>query len=141
MTVVFINPGTGPVEGATLDNAYENMAALLKDAKLDGATFNRDCDAEEEGGRFSFLVTIPGYSEKHGDVPVDMPGIPLKRVRYTGAASQNICDFPRLYVDGSSWVWKFAVSILRDWVKDHEEAEEEDRRWRAAQRQGEGEKK
>lgn len=123
--MIIISPGTGPVEGATIDHAYANMDALLKDAGLVGATWSRDIDAEEQGGRFSFLVNIPG-AERFGRLTVDMPGIPLERVRYTGDEGQNIWDFPRLYVDGSSWVWKFAVNRLRDWVSDNEEAGREE---------------
>jgi len=41
-----------------------------------------------------------------------MPGLPLDLVRYTGENGQNIWNFPRLYLDDSSWVWKFAANIL-----------------------------
>lgn len=40
-----------------------------------------------------------------------MPGIALENVRYVGADDQNIWDFPRLYVEGSSWVWEFGVRV------------------------------
>lgn len=140
MTQVFINPGSGPVDGATLDHAYANMTQLLKDAGLKTAAFarNPDPDSEEDDGRFAFLVTIPG-AERFGPLTVDMPGIPLDEVRYTQAPGQNIWHFPRLYVDGSSWVWMFAVSRLRDWISDHEEGEEERRKdLLAARREREG---
>ena len=39
---------------------------------------------------------------------VDMPGLPLAKVRFTGAKSQDIWTFPRLYVDDSSWVWLYS---------------------------------
>lgn len=110
MTMVIINPGTGPVEGATLDHAYHNMAALLADAGMPGGMFNRDCEAkEEDDGRFAFTTRVEGK-----DVSILMPGLPLDEVRYTGEPGQNIWNYPRLYVDGSSWVWKFAVSQLKD---------------------------
>jgi hypothetical protein len=35
-------------------------------------------------------------------------------LRFTGAADQNIWDFPRLYVNGSSWVWIYAVGSVAD---------------------------
>lgn len=107
--MIIINPGTGPVAGAHIDRAYENMAALLVDAKLPDATFARDAEAVEDDGRFAFVVTL---ADKR--VEVLMPGIALKRVRYTGARRQNIWDFPRLYVDGDSWVWMYAVNRLRE---------------------------
>jgi hypothetical protein len=39
-----------------------------------------------------------------------MPGLPVEQVRYMGESGQNIWDFPRLYVDDSSWIWEFALS-------------------------------
>lgn len=114
--MIIINPGTGPVEGATLDHAYENMRALLKDCGHPDAKFRRDPEADVEGGRFPFLVTCPPDEDhpKAWEVTVDMPGISLAKVRWTDAKGQNIWDFPRLYVDGSSWAWKFAVNAPRD---------------------------
>ncbi|HEX8726947.1 MAG TPA: hypothetical protein VF737_16270, partial [Gemmatimonadaceae bacterium] len=49
----------------------------------------------DHAGRFAFDVVFDGRS-----VSVLMPGLPLERVRYTGAAGQRISRFPRLYVDG-----------------------------------------
>ena len=116
MTMVIINPGTGPVEGSTLEHAYRNMEALLRDAGCPAAKWRRDPARDVEGGRWPFLVTCPPNAEepREWDCLVDMPGIPLDEVRYVGGPGQNIWDFPRLYVDGSSWVWKFAVSQLRE---------------------------
>jgi hypothetical protein len=41
-----------------------------------------------------------------------MPGLLLSQVRYTGDGYQNIWDYPRLYVDGDSWVWKYAIEVI-----------------------------
>lgn len=110
-----INPGTGPVVGSTLDNAHANMQKLLEDAGFPDASWRRNVDAPEDDGRFSFLVECPADDEhpRGYACSVDMPGISLEAVRYVGAKDQNIWHFPRLYVDGSSWVWKFAVNALR----------------------------
>ena len=43
-----------------------------------------------------------------------MPGKPLDKVRYVGSPDQNIWDYLRLFVDGKSWVWEFAVGKARD---------------------------
>lgn len=125
--MIIINPGTGPVEGATLDHAYENMRALLKDCGRPEAKFRRDPETDVEGGRFPFLVTCPPDGEEHHkewEVTVDMPGIPLEEVRFLGKKDQNIWHFPRLYVDGSSWVWKFAINSLRARLAPENESEE-----------------
>jgi hypothetical protein len=70
-------------------------------------------------GRYKFNVV----HEKTGKIvtDVDMPGIPIEKVRYTGTEDQNIWHYPRLYVDGSSWVWLYALHSLRDFVKDFHE--------------------
>ncbi len=114
--MVVINPGTGPVEGSTLDNAYTNMAALVRDAGWPGAKCRRDPTRDVEGGRWPFLITCPPNKDepREWELLVDMPGIPLDEVRYTGEPGQNIWHFPRLYVDGSSCVWKFAVNQVRE---------------------------
>jgi hypothetical protein len=106
--VVHVNPGTGPVVGATVEDARANVDALLRDAGVDPTSVEVDRDpAYDDGGRFSFVV--------HGavrDCEVDMPGLPLDRVRFTGAPDQDIWQFPRMYVDGGSWVWKYAVGFV-----------------------------
>lgn len=118
--VVIINPGSGPVAGATVDHAYTNMAKLLEDSGC-GPEFHRDPDpkSEDGDGRFAFLVPCaPSKRHPRGrDVSVLMPGIPLERVRYMGEPRQRILDFPRLYVDGNSWVWEFAIDALRREVR------------------------
>lgn len=57
---------------------------------------------------------------------VDMPSLSLEKIRYMGEKTQNIWDFPRLYVNGSSWVWKYAtikkdevVETLQLWMDDY----------------------
>lgn len=134
-----INPGTGPVDG-TREQARANMDVLAADVAAehgydlgtatitfvpveaetvrvepftmvlsDGRTVTTEpaehtCDPEADG-RFTFALAF-------GDVSfeIEMPGVPVERVRYTGADDQNIWDYPRLYVDGSSWVWRYAVA-------------------------------
>ena len=44
-------------------------------------------------------------------IEIQMPGLPVDRVRFLDEDGQNIWDFPRLYVDDSSWVWKYALSV------------------------------
>lgn len=63
----------------------------------------------EPDGRYPFRVTVNGRSHL-----VEMPALPLDAVRFLGGAGQNIWDFPRLFVDGSSWVWKYALHELQE---------------------------
>jgi hypothetical protein len=103
MINVIINPGSGPVANALLTNAEANIQQFIKDCGIEGITAAHSPEGDERG-RFLFVLT-------RGEVQheVEMPGLPIEQVRYTGAADQSILDFPRLYVDGSSWVWKYAV--------------------------------
>lgn len=108
---IYINPGSGPVAGADLMHAETNMATFLVDvATKRGVTFQSERKPDlDERGRFGFRIFIEG--EQH---EVEMPGLPLAEVRWMDDPDQNIWDFPRLYVDGDSWVWKYAIDIEPD---------------------------
>lgn len=120
---LIINPGTGPVEGATRENAVRNLDVFVEDVDalrsqegrvgLVKAVYVGDNDRD---GRFACKINVNG-----AEIEVDMPGIPLDQVRFTEAENQNIWNFPRLYVNGSSWVWKYGVSIA---AKDPEDDDE-----------------
>lgn len=105
--MMIINPGSGPVGGATIENATLAIEAFITDLGLDDITMTQDSTTGDRG-RFAFTLRRGEYETK-----IDMPGIPLDRVRYTGAEDQNIWHFPRLYVDGSSWVWCYAINSAR----------------------------
>lgn len=108
---LFINPGAGNVPDATGEHATANMHQFMADLNLPGAVFTPL--PSEDSGRYLYLVR---YHNRAYDV--DMPGIPLDKVRFTGASDQNAWNYPRLYVDGSSWLWLYAVRILRGDLTD-----------------------
>lgn len=104
---VIINPGSGPVDGATFENAQANMVTFCVDLVKTGVAKEAaflDTMASSRG-RWEFIVTADG-----NEYEVEMPGLLLERVRFMDREDQNIWDFPRLYVDGSSWVWMFALT-------------------------------
>jgi hypothetical protein len=119
---IIINPGTGPVTGATLENADENIRQFVQDLRdglfRDGPDhcefakiFVRRGDTSwDEDGRFAFVIWGKTVDGQDWENEIDMPGLPLDQVRWIDGPDQNIWDFPRLYVDGSSWAWKFALS-------------------------------
>ena len=112
MVNVVINPGSGPVAESTEELAAENMKQFVVDCNSAWLSFTRAADRDYGNGRFAFLLTNGVRTHE-----IQMPGIPLEKVRFMGEAAQNIWDFPRMYVDGSSWVWR--VGILddpRDWA-------------------------
>jgi hypothetical protein len=106
---LFINPGSGPVLGASEEHAAANITVFADDLRraglgVDGCTRTPDADGE---GRYAFTLTMTDGRS----IEIQMPGLPVDRVRYLGTDGQNIWHFPRLYVGGSSWVWKFALEI------------------------------
>lgn len=108
---VFINPGSGPVAEATEQHATHNTAVFILDLStrnlpVVGAT--RIPDSDYGDGRYAFSLAMSDGRT----VEVQMPGLPLDRVRWLGAEGQDIWDFPRLYVDDSSWIWFFALNAM-----------------------------
>jgi len=108
---IFINPGSGPVSGATEENATINVATfaqeIVKRHKIAVTAVTRAPETDYGDGRFGFSLTMADGR----NIEVQMPGLPLDQVRYADRETQNIWDYPRLYVDGSSWVWMFAVDV------------------------------
>ena len=108
MINVIINPGSGPVDNHNEENAIENIKHYITDCKVDGLKFIRipreDYNKEYQDGRYAFLVWKGNRCHE-----IQMPGTPLNKVRYMGEEDQNVWDFPRLYVDGSSWLWCYAI--------------------------------
>jgi hypothetical protein len=108
--MIVINPGSGPVSVSTRENADKNMQKFLEDTESDSFEFTK----EEEDGRFTYLLKKGSWTSE-----IMMPGLALDQVRYIGGPDQNIGDFPRLYVDGSSWVWKYARNVW-EWREEKE---------------------
>lgn len=106
-----INPGSGPVE-ASEEEATKNIEFLIKDVNLPNVTFvrcpDKDYHKEYNNGRLAYELRLGQRT-----VEVQMPGVPIDKVRYD-KDKQDAVDFPRLYVDGSSGWWEFAVSSVKD---------------------------
>jgi hypothetical protein len=58
-------------------------------------------------GRYPFTIEVRGHTKI-----VEMPGLPIEEVRWMDEPDQDIFDFPRLFIDGSSWIWLCAVSVV-----------------------------
>ncbi len=100
--VVVINPGTEPVEDADERAALESVAEFVRQLGLDGTEVERICKADYGEGRFGFRVNRGGHS-----CEIQMPGLPPAALQLGPWRS------PRLYVDGSSWLWEFALRQAR----------------------------
>jgi len=119
MTQIIINPGSGPVKDTTYEDAETNIKHYITDCGLKNMRYIHLAERDEDG-RYHFLLFRDGWDRGVHHF-VDMPGLPLDKVRYMQQKDQNIWDFPRLYVDGSSWVWCFGM--LEDKDFDFEEVE------------------
>lgn len=110
---VIASPGAGPVRGGTFEDAEQNMAAFCRDLEeppervdfdpVPGPFFYdfvKDCG----DGRFQFMLQANGR-----EAEIDMPGLATQFVRYLKEPDQGVWYFPRLYVNGSSWVWLYAL--------------------------------
>jgi len=106
-----INPGAEPIyKGTTIENARENIKQLILDCgfSLDEITIFEVKEKHNWFGRYCFTLSRIGYC----GVEIDMPGLPLEQVRYLGM-NQNIWNFSRLHINGSSFLWKFVVSLAK----------------------------
>lgn len=111
---VIINPGSGKVTDSGYLQAYNNTLKFIEDCEIPLIIISSNCIAEENG-RYSFKLKSPLVCDMEWEV--EMPSLPLDQVRYIDSESQNIWDFPRLYVDGSSWVWKFAIIKRKETIE------------------------
>jgi hypothetical protein len=103
-----VGVGTGPVRGGTLLNGSANMQQLVKDLGVDRVAFRPRKSPACGDGRFDFIVERAGVK-----VEVSMPGLPLASVRVIDPEKENVLEFPRLYVEGNSYYWCWAVDVLR----------------------------
>lgn len=118
MAVCIINPGTGTIHGPDicLEHAITNIEAFIKELSMaEPRVAVTMLSPEHDGtGRYQF--------ELHRGirmVDVDMPGLPLGEVRCT--KGDRLVP-PRLYVDGSSWMWCYALGFARTALVDHDGA-------------------
>lgn len=105
--MIDINPGSDPVPNAWRSHADINMGAFMDDLTDRGLPV-AECVADlprDRDGRYAYTVTFTDGRT----VQVDMPGRPTDQVRYMYREGQNPFDFPRLHVDGSSWLWLYAL--------------------------------
>lgn len=128
--MIIINPGSGPVRDANEEDAKLNIEQFIKDLNKESIISyrNRKCDEE---GRYRFTLSLNGCKHQ-----IDMPGIPLEQVRYMDTEEQNIWHYPRLYVDGSSWVWLFALDQCDFGTACAEYGETEGKEWAEVMRYG-----
>lgn len=93
---------TGPVVHGTPMAALESIVALFQEA---GVRIVRIAyRGIESDGRHAFAITTPA----NRGIVISMPGLDPATLR-----SDDILRTPRIYVDGNSWLWRYAVSQVR----------------------------
>jgi hypothetical protein len=115
MTTFAINPGSGPVQEASLEHAQENIKVFAKDITKVHHFTVKDIfrlEDDDDRGYFAYALDVEKYGLERR-LRVDMPGLPLERVRYLGLPGQDAWEFQRLDLDHSSWLWKYAVDLSR----------------------------
>lgn len=125
--MIIVNPGTGPVRNATLQNAEANISQLVRDIierlPRDLATTSiratRDADQDRaDDGRYGFTIAVCLTSADNityeTSLSVEMPGLPLEAVNFGARDDDNPWNFPRLYLDGSSWLWRYALELIHE---------------------------
>jgi len=120
-TLVLSNLGNGPVSGDTcLDHAIANITTFIKELDMNDPPVSVTMLSPEHDrtGRYQFDL-----HRGIRTVAVDMPGLPLDEVRCTEDFIPQGC--PRLYVDGNSWWWHYALDIARTALEDHDGAVEQ----------------
>lgn len=112
-----VNPGVGPIHNTSHALACANIVQLIEDVYV------LRCQIGDRSQKFSVITYASTDQEYNGryrfdltagdrTVDVDMPGLALDEVRFLGREDQNVWDFPRLYVEGNSWVWRFAIDMV-----------------------------
>lgn len=118
---ILMNPGSGPVGGeVSWDNAYENIGAYIADCEIPMSIVRSDHKADE--GRYLFVLRNDKYDYQ---IEVEMPGLPLEKVRYVEGDERSILEFPRLYVDGGSWIW-YLATVKKEHIKEMLEERKEE---------------
>lgn len=118
-----INPGSGLVEGeVSWENAYENIKAYISECEIPMRIIKSEHESDE--GRYLFVLKNDEYNYK---IEVEMPGLPLEKVRYVKGDNRNVFEFPRLYIDGSSWLW-YIATVKKEVVKEVLEERQEEMR-------------
>ncbi len=113
---VVINPGTGAVLEGSLENAGSNMIVFMVDVAQkiiketgnplkDTLRYRRYAKNDYGDGRYCFRLYYDGKRSE-----IQMPGWTIDEVRFMQSEGQDAWQFPRLYVDDSSWLWCFAVN-------------------------------
>ena len=107
---IIINPGTGKTEDHGFEQALSNIKVFIEECSID-VELTSSIKHPSDDGRYSFLLQHKGTGK---EFVIKIPALPLAEIYYTDSEKQNINIYPRLYVNGNSYVWKYALLIESD---------------------------
>ncbi|OAP24491.1 MULTISPECIES: recombinase family protein [Amycolatopsis] len=111
-SMVIFSPGSGPLPTADEDTAAANLDAFVADvcARWDYTLVasRRRPEDDRDDGRYVWDLEFRRPNGKHHMCQAAMFGVPRD---YAEGGDSLMFPEPRLYVDGESWVWDFAVGI------------------------------
>lgn len=102
------------------DQAIANIAAFVEELDMEdpSVAVTMRLSEHDETGRYLFKLHRGICT-----VNVAMPSVPLDEVRCSETFIPPRC--PRLYVDGNSWWWCYALDTARSALEDHDGAIEQ----------------
>jgi len=103
---IYINPGTEKQTKHNEKNAIQTAKQIAKDLGLTDKNWKRDKSRDDKDGWYGFI-----FNGKGGKISVDIPGINSKRV-----CKSEPWYSPRLYVDGSSWLYGYALEFIYEGI-------------------------
>lgn len=105
---IIINPGTEGRPGATLENAEKIVAQICVDLGIERSSLQRRPEGDSPRGLYAYV---------HEKFEIDVPGDPPE---------QFLASVPfesrRMYVDGSSWLYKYGLNQMRAALEGGEDA-------------------
>lgn len=115
---VIINPGTEPIDGASPEHAEANIKQFIHELMHDGGfedlTYTRRRDMDKKGGWFAYNVSYVFDGWFRPSVMVHVPGFDPETTQ-----KGEPWVSPRLYVDGSSWLWGLALGMADDKLREN----------------------
>ena len=98
--MLIINPETEAVQEATFENAEKAMQLLIEHSEQSDFVTYETVSKNSDDGRYDFILSSSKHEEK---IEVSMPGCDPEIT-----SESRPFHSPRLYVNGSSWLWGYA---------------------------------
>jgi hypothetical protein len=116
-----MNPGAGPVPDGPLELAEQSIKEFISQLDLPREVFCHPKPKDNWSGRLAYELSYNG-----GEIPpVWRTCSVLMPCMSPDDLQQGAWKAPRLYVDGNSWLWEFALSQARHCLTLHPDDEEE----------------